>query len=261
MGKYPKTEGKCSAEGGDCDKVPFRRGLCTTHYSRWKTHGDLTTVLKPGTPRQLGECQAEDDCNRPAVARDMCGKHYQRWAHWGDALITKLDRDRTPEERFWARVEKNGPVPEGDPSLGPCWLWTGGLREGYACFSLEGKSIDAHRVAYMWFVGEIPEGRQLDHYCHTISTATCKGGETCHHRRCVNPAHLDPVTGLTNVMRGLSPHALNALKTHCPQGHPYDEENTYINPKGQRICRECVRQRNLEWYQAHRPGADGKQAD
>lgn len=30
-------------------------------------------------------------------------------------------------------------------------------------------------------------------------------------------------------------------KTHCPQGHPYDEENTYTNGSG-RHCRKCDRQ-------------------
>ena len=28
------------------------------------------------------------------------------------------------------------------------------------------------------------------------------------------------------------------LKTHCPQGHPYTSENTYIHPK--RGVRECL---------------------
>lgn len=28
-------------------------------------------------------------------------------------------------------------------------------------------------------------------------------------------------------------------KTHCPQGHPYDDENTYISPDGRRMCRAC----------------------
>jgi len=35
----------------------------------------------------------------------------------------------------------------------------------------------------------------------------------------------------------------NAGKTHCPQGHPYDEENTYEIPGGGRGCKECTRQR------------------
>lgn len=32
---------------------------------------------------------------------------------------------------------------------------------------------------------------------------------------------------------------VNRDKTHCPQGHPYDSANTYINPAGARTCRAC----------------------
>lgn len=33
-----------------------------------------------------------------------------------------------------------------------------------------------------------------------------------------------------------------AARTHCPRGHPYDDENTYEH-KGKRYCRECARER------------------
>jgi hypothetical protein len=33
---------------------------------------------------------------------------------------------------------------------------------------------------------------------------------------------------------------LNARKTHCPQGHEYTPENTYVQPKGSRACRTCM---------------------
>ncbi len=35
-------------------------------------------------------------------------------------------------------------------------------------------------------------------------------------------------------------------KTHCPQGHPYDEENTYIDGNGYKHCRTCQRDRMAE---------------
>jgi len=35
-------------------------------------------------------------------------------------------------------------------------------------------------------------------------------------------------------------------RTHCPQGHPYDEENTYVSPAGARMCRTCHRDRTRE---------------
>ena len=206
------------------------------HYERWKTHGDFTTVKKPGNPRQLGDCQVDDGkgpCGRPAVARDFCSKHWIRWNKFGDPMITKLDRDLTPEERFWAKVNKNGPAPEYKLELGPCWLWTRGTKEGYGAFHLDGKICSAHILAYRWLVGEVPDGCELDHLCRV--------------RRCCRPDHLEPVSHLINVHRGISPWAVNAAKTHCPQGHEYNDENTYISPDGERTCRICARERTREW--------------
>lgn len=37
--------------------------------------------------------------------------------------------------------------------------------------------------------------------------------------------------------------ALPQNRTHCPQGHPYDEANTIINADGKRRCRTCVNSR------------------
>lgn len=34
-----------------------------------------------------------------------------------------------------------------------------------------------------------------------------------------------------------------AIKTHCPHGHPYDAANTHTTSDGRRMCRECLRTR------------------
>lgn len=121
-------------------------------------------------------------------------------------------------ERFWARFVK---LPSG------CWQWTGALDvNGYGTFSIDGRSRGAHQAAWKLLVGPI-DNETIDHLCRN--------------RGCVNPSHLEPASIADNVMRGESPPARNARKTHCPNGHEYTSENTYILPsKGWRRCRACT---------------------
>ena len=118
-----------------------------------------------------------------------------------------------------------------------CWLWTGKVTSGgYGSVWWHGRQPCAHRVVYELMVGDIPQGLQLDHICRV--------------RNCVNPAHLEPVTPQENTLRGQTLGAANSLKTHCPKGHPYDSENTYITRANTRACRECSREATRQWRQA-----------
>ena len=116
-------------------------------------------------------------------------------------------------------------VPE--PNTG-CWLWTSTSHsDGYGLILVGGRRRLAHRLSYELHRGPIPEGLDLDHLCRQ--------------RCCVNPAHLEPVTVRVNILRGVSPAALHAVKTQCPRGHAYDDTNTYRTPSGERKCRACHR--------------------
>jgi hypothetical protein len=164
--------------------------------------------------------------------------HWQRWRKRG----TTESPYPSLEERFWSKVDRRGPD--------ECWPWLGGLFQGtgYGAFWVKTINFGAHRIAYELLVGPIPEGAQLDHLCHNRDS-TCLGGPDCPHRRCVNPAHLEPTTSAINLMRGDTRAAANASKTHCPAGHPYDDANTYEHG-GHRTCRECSRQ---SWRERHPP--------
>lgn len=124
--------------------------------------------------------------------------------------------------------------------------WSGYGQIGVRSTDATYRMVGVHRVVYEALVGPIPDGMTIDHQCHNIAAARgeCRGGWTCLHRRCCNPAHLEPATGRENNLRGLGP-ALNkarfAAKSHCPHGHPYDESNTRIRPDGRRACRTCNR--------------------
>ena len=87
----------------------------------------------------------------------------------------------------------------------------------------------AHRAAYQLFA-PIPDGLVLDHLCRNPP--------------CVDPNHLEPITLAENNLRGEGCMAKYAQRTHCPQGHPYDEENTWITTVGARRCRIRKRAEN-----------------
>ena len=123
-------------------------------------------------------------------------------------------------DRFWSKVDR--------PSPYSCWEWTAYLnpRTGYGQFTIGGTVDVAHRVAWELTHGPVPEGKELDHLCRN--------------RACANPLHLEPVTHAVNAQRGRT--GKWERPDHCPQGHPFDETNTYIPPPtspAQRQCRIC----------------------
>lgn len=108
-----------------------------------------------------------------------------------------------------------------------CWLWGGYVDpKGYGIFGVGGQKLSrAHRFAYERFIGPVPDGLFLDHLCRN--------------RNCVNPHHLEVVTNQENVTRGLF---FRAARKACRHGHLLTEDNTYIDPRGVKCCRECRRE-------------------
>lgn len=154
------------------------------------------------------------------------------------------------DERTLARfIRKTKEQPNG------CWhLSTRVRKDGYSDITVQGKHQLGHRVSYEHFIGPIAEGLELDHLCHTADE-TCAGGFSCTHRRCVNPAHLEPVSHRVNSLRGRSQFAKNAAKTHCLRGHEFTTDNTYVDPQGGRQCRTCKDAAAKAWMAVHNPGA------
>ncbi len=217
------ADGTCTEPDCELTRHKSGKGRCGKHYVKALRSGQL--------PRQRGgpKTCSHNGCTDPYYSGGYCRPHYEWWRKTGDPEKPTL----TVEERFWSKVDK-----QGDNG---CWLWTAALsNHGHGRFMLDGQCKSTHRLAYEWLVGPIPDGLVLDHQCHN-NDPTCWAGNDCLHRRCVNPAHLEATTQQINNLRGHN----NGAKTHCPQGHPYDAANTWVNEKtGHRFCLACRNARN-----------------
>lgn len=153
----------------------------------------------------------------------------------------------------YSNLMKRGFTAEGDCILSNATP----MPNGYRVLAWQGKTLRAHRVSYEEWHGPIPVGAHVDHTCHNEAAhaGQCAGGSTCIHRSCVNPLHLRAVTAGENI--GASPFSAKgrgplgaaktqADKTHCKQGHEFNEANTYLfhNKKtgwSTRQCKVCRR--------------------
>src|SRR5258708_24191879 len=163
------------------------------------------------------------------------------------APITRLDvmtgKHGPVDERLHAKLT---PVPPpnpvdrlGCPLTEPCQLWGNAIRkDGYAMINMgDGRRRLIHRVAYALATGQdVDAFGELDHRCRV--------------RHCAEVTHLEEATHAENVRRG-DVGAINRAKKHCPQGHRYTEANTYVNPVGSRVCRQCTRTAGRAYESRH----------
>lgn len=150
---------------------------------------------------------------------------------WGQGLA----------ERVESKIREN-------PETG-CWDWQGSkYKQGYAKTSCAGVTLRVHKILYKGMIGDIPEGRELDHLCRN--------------RGCVNPSHLESVTHAENIRRGAISRGLTGEscqrsyrganwvpsdttggwhKAECKRGHRMIGENVRTTSVGGRQCRACKR--------------------
>lgn len=123
------------------------------------------------------------------------------------------------------------------PTENGCSEWPGGrTTAGYGSVSkrLQGRNEQyyAHRLA--WFVVHGMPPEETPHVRHVV----------CNNPPCCNVDHLEPGTHAQNMadkVRAGRAVGWNSTKTHCPQGHPYDETNTSVKKSGARGCKQCAR--------------------
>jgi hypothetical protein len=93
-------------------------------------------------------------------------------------------RKRSIEERFWSKVNKNGPIIVTE--LGPCWEWIASTRHGYGQFGIcENNIAVASRFSWELVYGKIDSKLGVYHKCDNPL--------------CVNTNHLFKGSQLDNI--------------------------------------------------------------
>jgi hypothetical protein len=142
---------------------------------------------------------------------------------WGIDMGKRTD----PRTRFEAKVDRSG----------TCHRWTGTVLDtGYGQFWLDGKHRRAHIVALELDGVTVPPGMTVDH-------VAARG---CRYKDCVRIDHLEIVSQRENNLRSTGMGGVNARKQECAHGHAFDEQNTRLVARGERICRICARAHRAE---------------
>lgn len=168
---------------------------------------------------------------------------------WGQSRQRNEVAPKTCETRSLEALAKYG-ITEKDIArfyskivVGTCWLWNAPTdKDGYGQFHVKKKGYRAHKFSYVIHVGDVPEGKVVMHSCDNSS--------------CVRPSHLRPGTQKENVQESVKRgrHSWRR-RSHCVNGHAYSAANTYLDKKGVRACRICMRDRAYRQFHKNNPTA------
>lgn len=109
---------------------------------------------------------------------------------------TKMEYLMWRFQLFWDKVDIDT-TPNG------CYTWTASVNNcGYGLTKLKGRSITAHRFAFIFYHGYMPpENLEINH--------------TCHNRRCVRKEHLFLASHTTNMTTASNTGRMNRNSKQC----------------------------------------------
>lgn len=164
----------------------------------------MTTAQGPGPSACL-----EEDCEKPVHAGGRCQNHYRKFRKYGTAHPT-------------AEMKKR-PGPAPDPTK-----WRSRSNPDNPARTRKPKGKPAPKT-------HCPQGHEFTKESTYTASNGARACKICRRDAVQRYRERDPEP--SDLRFG----AANRAKTHCPQGHPYDDENTYTTERGTRACRACRR--------------------
>lgn len=183
------------------------------------------------------------DCGKPHESFGLCQGH--RTQQKKGKSLTPLFSSRKPNNAP-PRIEYREvacPVAGLD---GPCHQWLRYTsKKGYGQVRAYGKTVPVHCYIWSQANGPIPAGMVLDHRCKN--------------RACCNVSHLRLVTPRVNALENSDGIAAKfAARTHCKNGHPFDEASVKSWSDGtRRVCSLCKRQYMANYQKQRRAQRKG----
>lgn len=147
-----------------------------------------------------------DDCNNLVHSKNLCQKHYRRLQKHGNASVVKVKgrKEGSTDHRKLDADEKVRRALE--------------RRGNWGSHCINGHELVPENV-YTYPASAAYPGKRVCKVCRMNTQRLYKG--------------LEP---LEREIIGV----WNKNKTHCAQGHQFNEENTYLKPEGSRGCKICM---------------------
>jgi WhiB family transcriptional regulator, redox-sensing transcriptional regulator len=212
-------------------------GLSMGSYA---AHGNSNTVINPTYRSNLNGWGLPQPWEKQAVCQDT---PIELWfgaeRPFGDKRQQRTKGQTAQAKAICARC----------PVLDACRQWT---LESRIPFGIVGGWTEAERREILY--GKRPprapstRRRTVERVCLACGGTfqTWKPYQHCCSRSCAGQLRQPP-----RKRRPTSAQHHNASKTHCPRGHPYSPENTYVAKRG-RDCIACKKRRNAEYWQRKR---------